>query len=112
MEAAPENTSLLLVLCHWPAADDPARTARRLVESGLVACVNLLPPVQSVYRWQGTVETATEVPLWMKTTPAHFARLQAQLCAWHPYSVPEIIALPVCAALPAYAAWVQASLIA
>ncbi|GAA5784813.1 divalent-cation tolerance protein CutA [Chitiniphilus shinanonensis] len=101
-----DSQEVLVVLCNCPDADCAGELAVGLVEEGLAACVNQLAPVQSVYRWQGRTEIATEVPLLAKTTRARYPALQAWLAARHPYDVPEIIALPVTAGLPAYLSWV------
>lgn len=97
---------VLLVLCNTPNADCAARIARALVEQGLAACVNILSPCRSVYRWQGKVEEAEEVPLLIKTTAQRYADMQVRLRELHPYEVPEIIAVPVSTGLPAYLDWV------
>jgi len=78
------------------------------VERKLAACVNILAPCTSVYRWNDAVETATEVPLLVKTTLARYPALQAALTEAHPYELPEIIAVPLQEGLPAYLAWVGA----
>ena len=101
----------LMVVCNMPDADVASRIARQLVEEQLAACVNCLPPVASVYRWQGKVETATEVPLLIKTTEDAYPALETLLLALHPYDVPEIIALPVVAGLPAYLAWLESEVL-
>uniref|UniRef100_A0A4W5LGS8 CutA divalent cation tolerance homolog n=1 Tax=Hucho hucho TaxID=62062 RepID=A0A4W5LGS8_9TELE len=75
-------------------------------ECPLAACVNILAPCRSVYRWQGKVENTTEIPLLIKTTRACYAALAARLLQLHPYEVPEIIAVPLVAGLPAYLTWV------
>lgn len=103
---SPED--VLLVLTNLPDADSAGRVARLLVEQRLAACVNLLAPCTSVYRWQGAVETATELPLLIKTTRAAYPALQAALREAHPYELPEIVAIPVQEGLPAYLAWVAA----
>jgi periplasmic divalent cation tolerance protein len=69
--------------------------------------VNQLAPCVSVYRWQEQVETAQEIPLLIKTTRSDYARLENLIHACHPYSCPEIIALPVTAALPDYLHWAR-----
>lgn len=95
----------LVVLVNAPDQATAELLARGVVEQRLAACVNLLPAVRSVYQWQGAVEEATEVPLLIKTTQARYAELEAQIKAVHPYQVPEIIALPIVAGLPAYLGW-------
>lgn len=97
----------LLILCNTPDAATAGQIARTLVERRLAACVNILAPCQSVYRWQGQVETAQEVPLLIKSCAARYAELEAALRELHPYEVPEIIALPISAGLPAYLAWLH-----
>jgi len=96
----------LVVLCTAPDMATAERLARALVEERLAACVNLLAPCQSVYRWQDQVECASEVPLVIKTSAASYPRLEARLAELHPYEVPEILALPVEAGLPSYLTWV------
>lgn len=98
----------LLVISNLPDRAAAESLAHALVERRLAACVNILPPCLSVYRWQGAVEQADEVPLLIKTTRARYAELEAALSELHPYSVPEIIALPLAAGLPAYLDWVGA----
>lgn len=97
----------LLCLCTCPDADTARAIADRLVEERLCACVNLLPGAQSIYRWQGAVERAQEVLMLIKTTQTRYAALEQRLAALHPYSVPEIIALPIHAGLPAYLQWLD-----
>lgn len=97
---------VLLVLTTLPDAPTAERIAGELVAARLAACVNVLAPVRSVYRWQGAVETADEVPLLMKTTRERYPALEAALRAAHPYELPEIVALPVAAGLAPYLAWV------
>ncbi|GAA5164065.1 divalent-cation tolerance protein CutA [Viridibacterium curvum] len=103
-----QPNSVLLVVCNTPDADTARKIASALVERRLAACVNILAPCQSVYRWQGEVEDSSEVPLLIKTTTARYGALEAAICALHPYEVPEIIALPVSHGLPDYMSWVLA----
>ncbi len=95
----------LLVLTNLPDAASAEKLARAIIESGAAACVNVLPPCRSIYRWQGTVETAEETPLLIKTTAARYPRLEEIVRAQHPYDVPELIATPITHGLPAYLAW-------
>jgi periplasmic divalent cation tolerance protein len=99
---------VLIVMTNLPNVQAAEALANALVEARLAACVNLLPAVQSVYRWQGKVEKATEVTLFIKTTQRHYAALEAAIRAAHPYELPEVIALPVTAGLPSYLHWVTA----
>lgn len=96
----------LLVLCNTPDHATASRIARQLVEEQLAACVNILPAVQSLYRWQGRIEEASEVPLLVKTTQQAYAGLERRLVELHPYEVPEIVACDVAHGLPAYLTWV------
>lgn len=98
----------LLVLTNLPNAAEAERIARLLVEQRLAACVNILAPCTSVYRWDGAIEQASEVPLLIKTSAARYPALEEALRAAHPYEVPEIVALPISAGLPAYLNWVDA----
>ncbi len=101
------DSSVWVVLCNCPDETSADRLAQGLIEARLAACVNRLAPVQSIYRWNERIETATEVPLLIKTTAACYPSVQSWLHAHHPYDVPEIIALPLAAGLPDYLAWVM-----
>jgi periplasmic divalent cation tolerance protein len=100
--------SLALVLTTFPADQDAAAFARTLVAEHLVACVNILPPMQSIYHWQGRVEEAAEHQLIIKTSVAAVDRLKKRLTELHPYEVPEIVVLAATAA-DTYRQWVDAS---
>jgi len=89
-----------------PDAATAERIARALVEDRLAACVNVLPGVRSVYRWDGAVVTDDEVLLMIKTTGVRLPALRDRLLALHPYDTPELIALPVADGLPAYQQWI------
>ncbi|MCW5576536.1 MAG: divalent-cation tolerance protein CutA [Burkholderiales bacterium] len=105
---AAEAGSALLVFSTLPDAAAARRLAQLLVDRRLAACVSVLPPCASVYRWQGAVEEAAEVPLMIKTTAARYADLEAAIRAEHPYELPEIVAVPVQRGLPGYLDWVAA----
>ncbi|MFC5455755.1 divalent-cation tolerance protein CutA [Prosthecobacter fluviatilis] len=98
---------LLIVLCTFPDLGKARETATALVESQLAACVNLIPAIESIYRWQGKVETSSEVLALFKTTPAAYPRFESRLRYLHPYDVPEIIALKPEHAADAYARWIR-----
>lgn len=85
------------------------RVAAALVEERLAACVNLCPATESVYRWEGKVETAQEVLALIKTGAARFDAVKQRIREMHPYDLPEVVAVPVTSALEAYAAWVVSS---
>ncbi len=99
----------LLVITSLPDAESARALATRLVEQRLAACVNILAPCQSLYRWEGKLEEAEEVPLLIKTTVARYVALEEAIRAYHPYELPEIIAVPIEKGLPGYLAWMAAS---
>lgn len=97
----------LLVITNLPDRDSAAKLAHALIEKRLAACINVLSPCRSMYRWQGKIEDAEEFPLLIKTTRDRYAALEAAIRAGHPYELPEIIAVPLTAGLPAYLDWVE-----
>lgn len=101
-------TPALLVLVTCPP-DLATRLATGLVEAGVAACVNVLPAVTSVYRWQGAVETAGEALLIAKTPADRYGALEAAVRAAHPYELPEIVAVSISDGLPAYLRWLADS---
>ncbi|HEC15076.1 MAG TPA: divalent-cation tolerance protein CutA [Sedimenticola sp.] len=100
-------TDSLLVFCTCPDRQKADQIANTLVDEGLAACVNLLPPVTSVYSWQGRRETAEEILLLIKTGRERYGDLERAILALHPYELPEIIAVPVERGLPGYLKWVE-----
>lgn len=98
----------LIVITNCPDEETANAIALAVVEEQLAACVNILPRVQSIYRWQGSVESAAEIPLLIKATTCNYPALEARIKAMHPYDVPEIVALPIAHGLPAYLNWVAA----
>jgi periplasmic divalent cation tolerance protein len=82
------------------------KLAGAVIDERVAACVNILGACTSVYRWQGAVENAEEVPLLIKTTGARYAALEALIRRLHPYELPEIIAVPLAQGLPGYLQWV------
>jgi len=99
-------SDVLLVLCTFPDADQARQIGTVLVEKQLAACVNLLPGVTSIYRWQGKIEEAGETLAIFKTTRAVWDAFEKELAALHPYDVPEIVAVEPSAVSAAYASWV------
>lgn len=98
--------NLLVVLSTFPDAAAARTAARALVSESMAACVNILPEVESVYRWQGKLETGREVLAVIKTTQERYAALEQRLRELHPYEVPEIVALPASNVSAAYFEWV------
>jgi periplasmic divalent cation tolerance protein len=108
------STSTVIVLTTMPADPgegklDAVSLGRTLVEEGLAACVNVLPPMESVYRWQGSVHQDAERQLVIKTRAERLDALQGRLKTLHPYEVPEFLVLPVSAGSPGYLEWVKGS---
>jgi len=98
----------LLVVSNLPDRASAEKLARALIEARLAACVNVLSPCRSVYRWKGKVEDAEEFPVLIKTTRARYPALEAAIRENHPYELPEIIAVHLAGGLPAYLEWVAA----
>ncbi len=98
---------VLLVISTFPDAETAERIAHELIEVKLAACVNILPGIKSIYRWQGKVENAAETIAFLKTTTTRLPDLKARLRVSHPYDVPEIICLPIVDGLPEYLQWVR-----
>src|SRR5436305_12467615 len=100
--------STLLVFTNLPERAAAERLADVLLEKKLAACVNILAPCRSVYRWKGALQHDEEYPMLIKTTEERYAALEQALREGHPYELPEIIAVPIERGLPAYLAWVAA----
>ncbi len=98
--------NLLVVLSTFPDAAAARTAAQALVSESLVACVNILPEVESVYRWKGKLETGKEVLAIIKTTQERYAAFEQRLRELHPCEVPEIVALPASNVSEAYLEWV------
>ena len=98
-----------LVLTTFPVDGDADGFARTLVSERLAACVNVLPPMQSTYRWKGTVETADERQVLIKTRAANVAALEQRVRELHPYEVPEFLVLNIEAGSAAYLSWLNES---
>ncbi len=98
-------SDVLLVLCTFPDSEQARQIGTVLVEAQLAGCVNLVPAVESIYRWQGKLETAAETLAIFKTTAAAFPAFEKMLTELHPYEVPEIIALEPTQIAAPYRAW-------
>ncbi|BBP02731.1 divalent-cation tolerance protein CutA [Sulfuriferula plumbiphila] len=96
----------IVILTNLPDRDSAQRLAKQLVATKIAACVNIMAPCVSTYRWRGTVESATEVPVLIKTRRCHYDAVERVIRACHPYALPEIIALPVVAGLADYLDWI------
>ena len=99
--------STLIVITNAPSREVALEIARALVERKLAACVNVLAECTSVYRWQGKLETAREIPLLIKTRAEIYDEVEAAVRSLHPYELPEILAVPVERGLPDYLEWVN-----
>jgi periplasmic divalent cation tolerance protein len=100
------DTSHVLILTTLPADADAGAFALALVDARLAACVNLLPVMESVYRWEGRVERASERQLLLKTSRDRVAALRERVRELHPYDVPEFIVLPIVDGDDAYLRWI------
>ena len=100
-------TELLVVLCTVPSEAEGKRIADSALEAKAAACVNLIPGITSLYRWEGKKEESAEVLLVFKTTSAEYARLEMLLRREHPYQTPEIVALPAARVYEGYLQWVS-----
>jgi periplasmic divalent cation tolerance protein len=108
MNAKAADFSALLVLTNLPDRAAAETLADALVARQLAACVNILAPCRSIYRWKGALQHDEEHPMLIKTTGACYAALERAIREQHPYELPEIIAVPIQHGLPAYLDWVAA----
>jgi periplasmic divalent cation tolerance protein len=99
-----------IVLSTCGDRETAERIAHRLVEQRLAACVNILPGVQSVYRWQGAIQADPEVLMLIKTKAPLIQEVQSTIASLHSYEVPEFLVLPVLGGSDAYMAWLGSSL--
>lgn len=99
----------LLVLSTWPDAETARAASRTLVEEKLAACANIVPAIESIYRWEEKVETSSEMLVLMKTTIGRYQALESRIKELHSYDVPEVLAFRIHDGLPAYLRWVESS---
>ena len=101
--------SVVSFYCIFASADEAERIGRTVVEERLAACINVLAPCRSIYRWQGAIETAEEVPAILKTSAEAADALIARIAGLHSYDVPCITVWPIDKLLLGYADWVEQS---
>jgi periplasmic divalent cation tolerance protein len=106
------SEEFLLVFSTFPDADSARRIARVLVEEKLAACVNLIPQIESIYRWQGAIETSSEVLALIKTTTGKYRLLENRIREVHSYEVPEIVSVRIHAGSADYLRWLEQAVIA
>ena len=99
--------TVIAVLTNLPDSESAFNLARELVRLRLAACVNVLAPATSFYRWEGKDEQATEVPVLIKSTRQRYVELEAAIRKMHPYSLPEIVSWPLEQGLDEYLRWVE-----
>ena len=100
--------SSILVLTTLPDQAQAEALARELLTARLAACIQIGATVQSLYHWRGKIETASEVPLAIKTRAGLYPRVEETIRRRHPYELPEIVAVPISCGLPAYLDWIAA----
>ena len=103
------NIDIFVILSTCPDVTSAERIGRTLVEESLAACVNVLPAVRSIYRWNDAVQSDEEALMIVKTTAACLVAARERLLALHPYELPEVVALPVADGHHAYLSWVASS---
>jgi uncharacterized protein involved in tolerance to divalent cations len=105
-----QNTSpYILIYVTCGSQDNAQEIAAALVQERLAACVNILPSIQSIYRWQDKLETGNEYLLLIKTQHDKFVALRERVCNLHHYELPEIVAVPIVAGLEPYLNWITES---
>jgi periplasmic divalent cation tolerance protein len=103
------DPSVVIMLSTFPAEQDPTSLATTLVDEHLAACVSVLPPMRSTYRWQGRVEEALEHQLIIKTRSERVEAIKARLASLHPYEVPEVLVVTVSGGAASYLDWLSAN---
>ncbi len=98
----------ILVMTTLPDQDSALSLGRELVEARLAACVNVLPPCRSIYRWQGELHEDGETPVFIKTAAGNYGRVEDFIRTRHPYALPELVAMDITQGLTGYLAWLAA----
>jgi periplasmic divalent cation tolerance protein len=101
-------SAAIVVLTNLPDRETAQALARALIEGRLAACVNIGAAVDSMYHWQGQIETATEIPVAIKTRSVLFSKVEAAIRRIHPYELPEVVAVPITDASEPYLDWIRA----
>jgi periplasmic divalent cation tolerance protein len=107
MATTPESSNARILLCTFPNAEEATRVGREAVEQRIAACVNLIPSIQSIYRWKENIETATETLALFKTTQERYPDLERFLKQSHSYETPEIVVISIENGSPDYLTWIQ-----
>jgi periplasmic divalent cation tolerance protein len=102
-------SSFVIVLTTFPAEGNADVLARMLIDERLAACVNILPPMQSIYRWEGKVDDATERQLIIKTAASRVDALKQKIADVHPYELPEFVVIPILDGSEKYLGWLSDS---
>ncbi|MBK8814476.1 MAG: divalent-cation tolerance protein CutA [Methylococcaceae bacterium] len=100
-------TEVIVTFCTCPDLNTAEKIARHLVENKQAACVNVLPGITSIYRWNDQIETTEEHLLVIKSASQYYAAIENTIRSHHPYEIPEIVALPIDRALPEYINWIN-----
>ena len=103
-----ESPEIVMLYCTCPDQAEAERIGNAIVEQGLAGCVNCVPGLTSIYKWDGEMKSGTEVLLLIKTAAARVNELTERLVELHPYELPEVIALPITTGLNEYLAWIDA----
>jgi periplasmic divalent cation tolerance protein len=99
----------IIALSTFPDVETARKIARELVDSALIACVNIIPAVESIYYWKDKVETSAESLAIFKLTAARYSEFEARLHSLHPYDVPEVVRLNIAGGSPDYLRWIDES---
>lgn len=96
----------VIIITNLPDKRTAVILAEALINQQLAACINILSPCASIYRWQGNIESAEEIPVLIKTRRQHYERVEQLIKMMHPYELPEVIMVPIMSGLPAYLQWI------
>lgn len=96
---------LIIIFTNFPDKKGAVAFAETVIDQRLAACVNILNPCTSIYRWQGTIESTEEIPVLIKTRQQHYDQVEQLIKMMHPYELPEVVMVPIKGGLPAYLQW-------